>query len=154
MALPISVEDHVDSCHAPASSPSSSRLITHFYVKKMEEEQIREVERAAASTATDHGQEVVYVCVCICVCLFDGLIDCSHLPDLMLCSSSPVSLYFCLSRFWEWSESRSTSQKAGEASRLSCRTHSSATLAPSWSTLCCTSTWSTPRNCTKPSHTL
>lgn len=67
MALPISVEDHVDSCHAPASSPSSSRLITHFYVKKMEEEQIREVERAAASTATDHGQEVVYVCVCLCV---------------------------------------------------------------------------------------
>ncbi|XP_044207061.1 U8 snoRNA-decapping enzyme [Thunnus albacares] len=59
VALPISVEDHVDSCHAPASSPSSSRLITHFYVKKMEEEQIREVESAAASTATDHGQEVL-----------------------------------------------------------------------------------------------
>ncbi|XP_040009737.1 U8 snoRNA-decapping enzyme [Xiphias gladius] len=60
VALPISVEDHVDSCHAPASSlSSSSRLITHFYVKKMEEEQIREVERAAASTATDHGQEVL-----------------------------------------------------------------------------------------------
>ncbi|KAG7999751.1 U8 snoRNA-decapping enzyme [Nibea albiflora] len=60
VALPISVEDHVDSCYAPASSPSSpSRLITHFYVKKMEEEQIKEVERAAASTATDHGQELV-----------------------------------------------------------------------------------------------
>ncbi|XP_056241694.1 U8 snoRNA-decapping enzyme isoform X2 [Seriola aureovittata] len=59
VALPMSVEDHVVSCHAPASSPSSSRLITHFYVKKMEEEQIREVERAAASTATDHGQEVL-----------------------------------------------------------------------------------------------
>ncbi|XP_040916711.1 U8 snoRNA-decapping enzyme isoform X2 [Toxotes jaculatrix] len=61
VALPISVEDHVASCHAPASSPSSSssRLITHFYVKKMEEEQIREVERAAASTAKDHGQEVL-----------------------------------------------------------------------------------------------
>ncbi|XP_019944983.2 U8 snoRNA-decapping enzyme [Paralichthys olivaceus] len=62
--LPISVEDHVDSRHAPPSSPSScrspsSRLITHFYVKKMEEEQIREVERAAASTATDHGHEVL-----------------------------------------------------------------------------------------------
>ncbi|XP_023259456.1 U8 snoRNA-decapping enzyme-like [Seriola lalandi dorsalis] len=40
VALPMSVEDHVVSCHAPASSPSSSRLITHFYVKKMEEEQI------------------------------------------------------------------------------------------------------------------
>ncbi|XP_051280046.1 U8 snoRNA-decapping enzyme isoform X2 [Dicentrarchus labrax] len=61
VALPISVEDHVDSCHAPASSSSSSssQLITHFYVKKMEEEQIREVERAAASTAADHGQEVL-----------------------------------------------------------------------------------------------
>lgn len=67
VALPISVEDHVDSCYAPASpsssSSSSSRLITHFYVKKMEEEQIKEVERAAASSATDHGQEV---CVCVC----------------------------------------------------------------------------------------
>lgn len=63
VALPISVDDHVDSCRAPASSPSSSHLITHFYVKKMEEEQIREVERAAASTATDHGQEVACVFV-------------------------------------------------------------------------------------------
>ncbi|KAF7646407.1 hypothetical protein LDENG_00188250 [Lucifuga dentata] len=59
VALPISVEDHVTSCHAPASSPSSFRLITHFYAKKMEEEQIQEVERAAVSTATDHGQEVL-----------------------------------------------------------------------------------------------
>ncbi|XP_006785318.1 U8 snoRNA-decapping enzyme isoform X2 [Neolamprologus brichardi] len=60
LALPISVEDHVDSCYAPPSSPSSSsRLITHFYVKKMDEEQIREVERAAASTAADHGLEVL-----------------------------------------------------------------------------------------------
>ncbi|XP_022065160.1 U8 snoRNA-decapping enzyme isoform X2 [Acanthochromis polyacanthus] len=59
VALPISVEDHVDSCHAPSSSSSSRQLITHFYVKKMEEEQIREVEKAAASTATDHGQEVL-----------------------------------------------------------------------------------------------
>ncbi|KAM7404260.1 hypothetical protein PAMP_011626 [Pampus punctatissimus] len=55
VALPVVEEDHVDSCYAP----SSSRLITHFYVKKMEEEQIREVERAAASTATDHGHEVL-----------------------------------------------------------------------------------------------
>ncbi|XP_073326557.1 U8 snoRNA-decapping enzyme [Pagrus major] len=67
VALPISVEDHVDSCYAPASSPSSSssssssssHLITHFYVKKIEEEQITEVERAAVSSATDHGQEVL-----------------------------------------------------------------------------------------------
>ncbi|XP_063764271.1 U8 snoRNA-decapping enzyme isoform X2 [Eleginops maclovinus] len=59
VALPILAEDHVDCCQAPASSHSStSRLITHFYVKKMEEEQIKEVEKEAASTATDHGQEV------------------------------------------------------------------------------------------------
>lgn len=64
LALPMSEDDHVESCYAPATSSSSSssssrRLITHFYVKKMEEEQIREVETAAASTATDHGQEVL-----------------------------------------------------------------------------------------------
>lgn len=62
VALPISVEDHVDACFAPStslSSPGLSRLITHFYVKKIDEEQIREVERAAASTATDHGLEVL-----------------------------------------------------------------------------------------------
>ncbi|KAM9855361.1 LOW QUALITY PROTEIN: U8 snoRNA-decapping enzyme [Aulostomus maculatus] len=59
VVIPISVDDHVESRHAPNSSPSAPRLITHFYVKKMEEEQIREVERAAASTAADHGQEVL-----------------------------------------------------------------------------------------------
>lgn len=76
LALPISVEDHVDSCYAPPSSPSSSsRLITHFYVKKMDEEQIREVERAAASTAADHGLEVMCP---------SRVTDCSDLPDLML----------------------------------------------------------------------
>ncbi|XP_034393395.1 U8 snoRNA-decapping enzyme [Cyclopterus lumpus] len=63
VALPILEEDHLDSCYGPPSSPSSSssssRLITHFYAKKMEEEQIRAVERAAVTTATDHGQEVL-----------------------------------------------------------------------------------------------
>ncbi|KAG7519935.1 U8 snoRNA-decapping enzyme-like [Solea senegalensis] len=65
VAVPVSEEDLVASRYAPApfvfSSSSSSpyRLITHFYVKKMEEEQIREVERAAVSTATDHGLEVL-----------------------------------------------------------------------------------------------
>ncbi|XP_070767197.1 U8 snoRNA-decapping enzyme [Enoplosus armatus] len=73
VALPIAVEDHVDSCHAPASSPSSSSpLITNFYVKKMEEEQIREVEIAAASTATDHGQEVLGM-VRVPLCTTKGL---------------------------------------------------------------------------------
>ncbi|XP_051805897.1 U8 snoRNA-decapping enzyme isoform X1 [Acanthochromis polyacanthus] len=75
VALPISVEDHVDSCHAPSSSSSSRQLITHFYVKKMEEEQIREVEKAAASTATDHGQEVMRP---------SRVTDCGDLPDLTL----------------------------------------------------------------------
>ncbi|XP_056278027.1 U8 snoRNA-decapping enzyme [Pseudoliparis swirei] len=60
VALPILEEDHLDACYCPtSSSSSSSRLITHFYAKKMEEEQIREVERAAVTTATDHGQEVL-----------------------------------------------------------------------------------------------
>ncbi|KAM6976786.1 U8 snoRNA-decapping enzyme [Aplochiton taeniatus] len=57
VSLPVSAEDHVTSCHAPSSS--ASRLITHFYAKRMEEEQIKEVERAAATTATDHGLEVM-----------------------------------------------------------------------------------------------
>ncbi|XP_070695909.1 U8 snoRNA-decapping enzyme [Pempheris klunzingeri] len=59
VAVPVSVEDHVESRLVPPSSPYSPGLITHFYVKKMEEEQIREVERAAVCTATDHGQEVL-----------------------------------------------------------------------------------------------
>ncbi|XP_076015357.1 U8 snoRNA-decapping enzyme [Genypterus blacodes] len=59
VALPISIEEHVASCHAPSSSPSSAPLITHFYGKKMEEEQIKELETAAVSTAIDHGQEVL-----------------------------------------------------------------------------------------------
>ncbi|KAM8862988.1 U8 snoRNA-decapping enzyme isoform 2-T2 [Spinachia spinachia] len=62
VALQILEEDHVDSCFAPASSLSSStspRLITHFYTKKLEERQIRAVETAAVTTATDHGQEVL-----------------------------------------------------------------------------------------------
>ncbi|CAG6021089.1 unnamed protein product [Menidia menidia] len=60
--IPVTAEDHVESCFAPGSSPSSpssSSLIIHFYVKKIEEEQIREVEKAAASTAADHGLEVM-----------------------------------------------------------------------------------------------
>ncbi|XP_029994822.1 U8 snoRNA-decapping enzyme [Sphaeramia orbicularis] len=59
VAVPISVEDHVDSRYAPTPLPSSAPLIAHFYVKKMEEEQIIEVERAAVTTATDYGQEVL-----------------------------------------------------------------------------------------------
>lgn len=60
--LSVSAEDHVSSCYAdpPPNSSSSPlpQLITHFYVKKLEEKQIKEVERAAASNAADHGLEV------------------------------------------------------------------------------------------------
>ncbi|KAM4736812.1 U8 snoRNA-decapping enzyme [Anableps anableps] len=61
VAVPVSVEDHVESRFAPSLSAtsSSSRLILHFYVKKIKEEQIREIEKAAASTAVDHGLEVL-----------------------------------------------------------------------------------------------
>lgn len=54
IAVPVTPQDHVVSCHAP----SCPTLITHFYVKKMEESQIRELERAAVTMATDHGLEV------------------------------------------------------------------------------------------------
>lgn len=62
VAIPISVADHAYSCRGPPTPMSasfSSHLMLHFYVKKMEEEQITEVERAAVSTATDHGHEVI-----------------------------------------------------------------------------------------------
>lgn len=77
VALPILEEDHVDSCYAPPSSSSSSSpsVITHFYAKKMEEEQIRELERAAVTTATDHGQEVVGARACP---FPSRITDCSH----------------------------------------------------------------------------
>ncbi|KAG7239872.1 hypothetical protein INR49_030606 [Caranx melampygus] len=58
VAIPVSEEDRVASCHAPGPIRSHG-LITHFYVKKIEEEQIREVEKAAVCTATDYGQEVL-----------------------------------------------------------------------------------------------
>ncbi|XP_038125549.1 U8 snoRNA-decapping enzyme isoform X2 [Cyprinodon tularosa] len=61
IAVPVSIEDHVESrfSTSPSASSSSNKLILHFYVKKMEEEQIREVEKAASSIASDHGLEVL-----------------------------------------------------------------------------------------------
>uniref|UniRef100_A0A1A8QHQ7 Nudix (Nucleoside diphosphate linked moiety X)-type motif 16 n=1 Tax=Nothobranchius rachovii TaxID=451742 RepID=A0A1A8QHQ7_9TELE len=59
LAVPISEEDLVETCIAPPRSGFNPRLILHFYVKKMEEEQIRELEKAAASTAVDHGLEAM-----------------------------------------------------------------------------------------------
>lgn len=94
VSLSVSIEDHVSSCYAPPPSPSSPLppLITHFYVKKIEEKQVKEIERAAASTASDHGLEVMSV----------GRFNCERLPWTVW-SSLPV-----FSRFSEWSESRST----------------------------------------------
>ncbi|KAM9785656.1 U8 snoRNA-decapping enzyme [Neosynchiropus ocellatus] len=57
VAVPVSADHHVESCFE--TGPSSPRLITHFYVKKMTEEQILEVEKASICTAEDHGQEVL-----------------------------------------------------------------------------------------------
>ncbi|XP_016404800.1 U8 snoRNA-decapping enzyme-like isoform X4 [Sinocyclocheilus rhinocerous] len=55
VAVPVGVDNHVSSC----LSPSCPRLITHFYVKKMTESELKEMERAAVATATDHGLEVL-----------------------------------------------------------------------------------------------
>lgn len=73
VSLSFSIEDHVSSCYAPppfSSSHPPPPLITHFYVKEIEERQVKEVERAAASTATDHGLEVMSV----------GRFNCERLP--------------------------------------------------------------------------
>lgn len=55
MALKVGPEDHCSSCLA-VSPPN---LVTHFYTKKLREEEVREVERAAVSSAADHGLEVM-----------------------------------------------------------------------------------------------
>ncbi|XP_067303413.1 U8 snoRNA-decapping enzyme [Pseudorasbora parva] len=55
VAVPVGVDDHVSSC----LSPSCPQLITHFYIKKMTESELKEIERAAVTTATDHGLEVL-----------------------------------------------------------------------------------------------
>ncbi|KAG5836030.1 hypothetical protein ANANG_G00250290 [Anguilla anguilla] len=55
MALKVGPEDHCSSCLA-LSPPD---LVTHFYTKKLREEEVREVERAAVSSAADHGLEVM-----------------------------------------------------------------------------------------------
>ncbi|KAK7884765.1 hypothetical protein WMY93_027888 [Mugilogobius chulae] len=60
VAVPIAEENHVESCYGPASSSSSSsHLILHFYAKKLEEEQILDIEHSAVSKAADHGHEVL-----------------------------------------------------------------------------------------------
>ncbi|CAL8369091.1 unnamed protein product [Lota lota] len=58
VALAFSKEDHMATTSLSSSTPP---LITHFYVKKMEEDQIRAMEIAGPSTAIDHGLEVLGV---------------------------------------------------------------------------------------------
>ncbi|XP_051516691.1 U8 snoRNA-decapping enzyme-like [Myxocyprinus asiaticus] len=55
MAVPVGMDNHISSC----LSTSCPRLITHFYIKKMTESELRDLERAAVATATDHGLEVL-----------------------------------------------------------------------------------------------
>ncbi|TRZ01928.1 hypothetical protein DNTS_012383 [Danionella cerebrum] len=55
VAIDVGVVDHVSSC----SSSSCPRLITHFYVKKMTEAELKDIERAAVCSASDHGLEVL-----------------------------------------------------------------------------------------------
>lgn len=59
MDLPVSAEDYV-YCHIapPRAGSHSSNLLLHFYVKKVDEQQVLEAERAAVTAAIDHGDEV------------------------------------------------------------------------------------------------
>lgn len=59
MDLPVSAEDYV-YCHLapPRAASQSSNLLLHFYVKKVDEQQVLEAERAAVTAAIDHGNEV------------------------------------------------------------------------------------------------
>ncbi|XP_013871724.1 U8 snoRNA-decapping enzyme [Austrofundulus limnaeus] len=60
MAVSVSEEDLMDSRFAPPlPGKPCAGLITHLYVKKLEEEQIQEVEKACVSSAADHGLEVM-----------------------------------------------------------------------------------------------
>lgn len=54
VAVPVGVDNHVST----SLSPSCPQLITHFYIKKMTEAELKEIERAAVAAATDHGLEV------------------------------------------------------------------------------------------------
>ncbi|XP_051961299.1 U8 snoRNA-decapping enzyme-like [Xyrauchen texanus] len=53
VAVPVGMDNHISSC----LSTSCPRLITHFNIKKMTESELRDLEKAAIATATDHGLE-------------------------------------------------------------------------------------------------
>lgn len=93
VAVPVGVDNHVSSC----LSPSCPRLITHFYIKKMTESELKEIERAAVATATDHGLEVktltIISRVCVCKCTYKILL-CNFLICLQVLGMVRVPLYF------------------------------------------------------------
>lgn len=53
-AVPVTTDDYVSS-HLPQTPP---HLILHFYIRKITEAELLEIERAAVSNAVDHGLEV------------------------------------------------------------------------------------------------
>lgn len=55
VAVPVTMDDYVSS-HLAQSPP---RLLLHFYNKKITETELLEIERAAVSSAVDHGFEVI-----------------------------------------------------------------------------------------------
>ncbi|KAL1249850.1 hypothetical protein QQF64_020855 [Cirrhinus molitorella] len=55
VAVFVGVDNHMCSC----LSSSCPNLITHFYIKKMTESELNELEKAAVATAADHGLEVL-----------------------------------------------------------------------------------------------
>lgn len=66
VAVRVGVDNHVSTC----LSSSCPGLITHFYIKKMTESELKELETAAVAKATDHGLEVkalFFSRVCVCV---------------------------------------------------------------------------------------
>lgn len=52
--VPVTVDDHIYSC----LTPSPPRIVLHFYIKKMKEDELVEIEKAAVSNAVEHGLEV------------------------------------------------------------------------------------------------
>ncbi|KAG1961931.1 U8 snoRNA-decapping enzyme [Pimephales promelas] len=53
------VNPNKETLEAGLSRELHEELITHFYIKKMTEPELKEIERAAVTTATDHGLEVM-----------------------------------------------------------------------------------------------
>ncbi len=91
VAVPVGVDNRVSSC----LSPSCLRLITHFYIKKMTETELKEMERAAVATATDHGLEVKTLSIIswVCKCTYKILL-CNYLICLQVLGMVRVPLYF------------------------------------------------------------